>query len=265
MALKKYLKIISVFAKLSLMFQTAHRGSFFLAVLAKSLRMGLLLVFFQAIYLNVNMVAGWSFREIFLLVLSFLTSECLAIITFHRNLFYYFPKMLKSGDFDLVLAKPINPLFYSAFRVIDIMDLSSFAFVIFLWIYFFTHFPFAVSISTIFVYIFALSSGIIFLFSLTLFLASTCFWVLVGQGLGRFFEGVVRMARYPTNIFNGFLRTFFFYIFPIATIATVPARVLTGVIEIQYLIFAFVFSLILLFFSLKFWNFALRHYSSASS
>lgn len=263
--MKKYLKVFWQFAKISLMNQMAYRPSFFLAVIGKICRMILVLIFFQVIYFNVSQIVGWDYKQIVLLVLTYISIESIAIVTFHRNLFYHFPDLLRKGTFDFIITKPVNTLFYTSFRIIDLMDLTSSFIIVFFWVYFLKKFSFNFSFESIILYILLVANALLFLFTLTLLVASLSFWTIMGTGLGRFFENVMRIARYPTDIFKGVFKFLLIYIIPISVIATVPVKTLLGFITWPYLIYAFGFTLILFLISLKFWNFALRHYTSASS
>jgi ABC-2 type transport system permease protein len=46
---------------------------------------------------------------------------------------------------------------------------------------------------------------------------------------------------------------------------TIPAKALGGYTELSTIFFSILFGVVLLFLSLRFWNFALRKYTSASS
>jgi ABC-2 type transport system permease protein len=138
-SMKKYFRIFWQFAKISLMNQMAYRPSFFLAVIGKTFRIAILLIFFKVIYLSIKNIAGWDFNEILALTATYLTVEFFAVITFHRNLFYQLPWLIRRGNLDFILTKPINPLFHTSFRVVDMFDLTSFAPVLFLWAYIVFH------------------------------------------------------------------------------------------------------------------------------
>jgi len=194
-----------------------------------------------------------------------LTVESTILTTFHRNLSYYLPDLLKKGDFDFLLTKPLNPLFYSSFRIIDLMDLTSSSLVIFLWYYYFTHYASAFSFLSFILYLILLGFGLIFLFSLLVIFASSAFWTINATGLGRFFEDIIRTGRFPTDVFKGAFSFLFLYVFPIATIATVPSKAFLGTTNWPYYVYLVVFTFILTLISKKVWNYALKHYSSASS
>ena len=263
--MKKYLKIIWVFSRVNLQNQMAYRPSFFLAVLGKTLRMLILILLFQVIYFNTPLLAGWKFEEIFLLIVTFLTIESIIIITFHRNLSYYLPYLIRKGEFDFLLTKPLNPLFHVSFRIIDLMDLTSALMVVYLWYYYFAHYASSISFLQILLYLVFIICALIFIFSLLVIIASSAFWTINATGLGRFFENLIRVGRFPTDIFRGIFSFLFLYIFPIGIVATVPSQILLGTVSWLYLFYLILFTAVLYLISQKVWHYALKHYSSASS
>jgi ABC-2 type transport system permease protein len=220
---------------------------------------------FQVIYFNTPLLAGWRYEDIFLLIVTFLTVESLIIVTFHRNLSYYLPDLLKKGNFDFLLTKPLNPLFYSSFRIIDLMDLTSSILVVYLWYYYFVHYAASFSFFQVVLYLILIICSLVFIFSLLVIIASTAFWTINATGLGRFFENLVRVGRFPTDIFRGVFSFLFLYVFPIGIIATVPSKALLGLSNWHYHIYVILFTGILFWISKKVWNYALKNYSSASS
>lgn len=243
----------------------AYRPSFFLAIIGKVVRMLFLILFFQVIYMYTSVLSGWSFKEIFLLAITYLTVESVMIITFHRNLSYYLPDYLRKGDFDFLLTKPINLLFYTSFRIIDLMDSVSAVTIIYLWYYYISYYSLSLSFASSVLYIVFIFCAIVFVFSLLVVIASTAFWTINATGLGRFFENLIHTARFPTSIYRGFLSTLFLYIFPIGFVANVPSEVFLGKANPWYLGYALCFTFVFFFISQKIWNLALRRYSSASS
>lgn len=245
--------------------QLAFRPSFILAIIGKVARALILILMFQVIYFNTPLLAGWKYEEIFLLLVTFLTIESIIIITFHRNLSYYLPNLLRKGNFDFILTKPLSPLFQTSFRVIDFMDLASFTVVAYLWYYYFSHYAPAFSFGQIIFYLLLLVNALFFIFSLLTIIATSAFWTINTDGLGRLFENIIRIARFPTDIFRGLVGFIFLYLFPIGMISTVPSKFLIGTIKWYYLLYLILFNIFLFLASQKVWRFGLKHYSSASS
>lgn len=261
----KYLRVLHVMAKISLMTSLSSRGTFFIGVFAKMLRAVLVVVFFQAIFFNVSSFAGWSFDEIILLTTIYLTFEIIVVITFHRNLAYWFPDLLLRGEFDLALIRPISPLFFVSFRIIDWFDITSLPPIIILWWYVFTRTGFVFTAPDFALFLVFLFLGIVLYFGLMIFLGGVAFWTINPQGVGRLMERIFMAGRYPASAFTGKVRAVLLFILPVSLFATLPAEILLHRFDFSYLIFAIIVTLLVFFGSLWFWKFALKHHSSASS
>lgn len=262
----RYLRLFRTLIKFGFIRATAYPPSFFAAIIGKFLRIGLTLVFFQAIYLHTSILAGWNYSEILVLAASYFSFEVIALATFWRNLMFWLPQRLQDGSFDLLLTKPISPLFYTSFKIIDAFDITASSISVgLLWWYIFSKQIIAPSLFEIGLFLLLSVIAIIFLFSFLLIIASISFWTITATGAGRLFESVFRAARFPGDIFKGPARIALLYILPVGLIVSVPADVLRGKLAWPHIIYFFVFAAILSFIAYRFWNYALRHYSSASS
>lgn len=260
---KRHFRVLKAFAKISLTNQLVYKPSFFLALLGKTLRLVLLIVFFDVVFLKTKVIGTWNFNQILLLIG---TADFLQLIlraTFHRNLAYYFPQEdLKMGLFDFKLVKPINTLFYTSFAKLDFMDIFSMIPTLIVIAVALKRLALSLTIGNISLYLLLMTNALLFIYSLLLILATISFWSVQSTGMGRLFENIIRLSRYPTDIYHGLLRTFIMYVLPISIIAVVPSQSLLGTLNPQYMLYAFGFSIILFFIAIRFWNFGLRHYSS---
>lgn len=262
----RYLRLFIVLIKFGFIRATAYPPSFFAAILGKFLRIGLTLVFFQAIYLHTSILAGWNFSEILVLAASYFSIEVIVLATFWRNLMFWLPQRLQDGSFDSLLTKPIYPLFYTSFKIIDAFDLTaSFISLALLWWYIFSRHIIVPTFFEAGLFMFLSAIAVIFIFSLLLIIASTAFWTITATGAGRLFESVFRAARFPGDIFKGPAKIALLYILPIGLIISIPADVLRGKFAWPHIIYLIIFTAVLSFIAFKFWHFALRRYSSASS
>lgn len=262
-SLTKTLRIVGHFAKLSLMEQTIFRQSFVTAVIGKILRVGLVLLFFSAIYARVSTFAGWNFHHALMLVAIFALVDFAVSITFMRNLAYHFSTQIQRGEFDLVLSRPINPLLWATLRRIDIFDLVSAIPVIGLLVY-------ALAINHIALTFVTVSTSLILIvaaygavFAFYLLLASTFFWSVIGSGAGRFAEGLFKLGRVPSDVYTGASRVVFTYIIPVALLATIPAKTLLGTGSWALAAYSIGLSAGFVALSLSVWERGLRHYTSA--
>lgn len=261
----RYLKLLKAFSIFSIQEQMAYPINFWLAILMKVLRVGIVLIFFKAIYLKVNNIAGWSFADVIFIFATFSFVDFIANVTFARSFGLWFSRMLQNGKFDYQIIKPANLQFCTAFGIIDFMDLASFAPIAVLYWYAISQIAAPIVLSNIILYLVLVASAIIFLYAFLLMLATINFWTIQSYGLWKFAQGVIWTSRYPTDIFFGVWRIAFSYIFPIAFIATWPAKAFFGVLSWQNIIYALIFTTIFFWFANRFWNYGVRHYSSASS
>lgn len=96
-------------------------------------------------------------------------------------------------------------------------------------------------------------------------ITTTNFWFINIYNLEDLFHEISQVGRVPVYVFQRGMRFIFTYIIPVAFIATFPVQVLLGRSDPKITVLALVLALISFFLSQKFWNFALKHYSSASS
>ena len=75
----------------------------------------------------------------------------------------------------------------------------------------------------------------------------------------------VVIGRFPLNSFSFSLRIFFSVIIPIAFITTIPSEVFLGLSQLWKILLEVFVATVFLITSRKFWLFALKFYTSATS
>jgi ABC-type uncharacterized transport system permease subunit len=119
----RYFQIFSHLIKISLMRQMAYRPNFFMLVVGKVIRIGLLFFFSQAIFLKIDRIGAWSYEQVLLLFATFHIVDFLMSISFQRNLAFFLPRNIQTGDLDHRMILPVNLLFISSLEQIDLADL----------------------------------------------------------------------------------------------------------------------------------------------
>jgi len=74
-----------------------------------------------------------------------------------------------------------------------------------------------------------------------------------------------QLTRIPIDITGKVLRPLFTFVIPLAFVATIPAQALIGKLSPWLVVYGVGAAAFLLWLSHRLWNFALRHYTSASS
>jgi ABC-2 type transport system permease protein len=96
-------------------------------------------------------------------------------------------------------------------------------------------------------------------------LHSLAFWFVRVENLSQLFYALFETARFPVGVFPRWLRIVFTFVIPVAFITTVPASAAVGTLGWSLGPAAPAIALLGLFVSHVVWQFALKHYTSASS
>jgi len=243
----------------------AYRPHFFMMIAGKVIRIGLLFFFFQAIFFQVDRIGQWSFDGVLLLFATFHIVDFLMSITFQRNLSFSLPRKVQSGDLDMRIILPSNLLFFLSFEDLDLMDFFSFIPTLGFLGYVLYRLDFAFSWTQLVTYALLLFSALVFLFAVILIIGTISFWTTQAYGMARIFDDLLKIGRYPLDIFQGFWKVAFIYFLPLVVIAQIPSQVLLGILSVKFVLYSFCVAGVSLVVALNFWKMGIRNYSSAST
>ena len=107
--------------------------------------------------------------------------------------------------------------------------------------------------------------SICILYSLWFFISTTTIWFVKTWNATEVLRSFLYIGRFPLNSFSFTIRIFFSVFIPIAFITTIPSEVFLGLSQLWKIFLEIIVAIVFLFSSRKFWLFALKFYSSASS
>lgn len=264
--IKRYIKLYIVFLRQSFIWEMSSRFSYLMGLFVEFGYQITLLFFFQVVYGNVKEIAGWNYYEIlFLTGLTTLTSETILPMVYILN-FARLPQMIKDGDIDQVLTKPINSLFFlSLSRPYTsglVASLSGWGLIY----YSLNHLNIALSISNVFSGIMIFICGWIMMYSIFVIFSSLSFKFIGSSQLPNLaLSIIVFFKEKPHDIYQGILKIIFYFVFPIVFACSIPAKAVLHGIDFRIFILAIFISILFLTIALKLWNTMIKHYSSASS
>ena len=121
------------------------------------------------------------------------------------------------------------------------------------------------SLSFLTLFLITIICSIFILYSLWFFISTTTIWFVKTWNATEVLRSFLYIGRFPLNSFSFSLRIFFSVVIPIAFITTIPSEVFLGLSQFWKISLEVLVSMIFLVTSRKFWLFALKYYSSASS
>lgn len=231
-------------------------------LLGKIIRVILFLVFLGFLFKGANGIAGYSRTQIIFFYLSFNLTDTLAQL-FYREV-YRFRQLVVSGSLDYVLVKPLNPLIRVLMGGGDVLDLIMLCLLLTITAVFAVQ-NLTITFGSLTIYLALLANG---------FLIATAFHILVlGIGimttsvdhLTMIYRDMTSMMRIPVDLYIEPIRFLLTFILPLGIMITFPAKAFLGILSWQLILLSLAFGLVSFTLSLKYWNYAVKRYSSASS
>ncbi|RJR28935.1 hypothetical protein C4564_03855 [Candidatus Microgenomates bacterium] len=259
--MKKLIDLYITYQKLSLKKMQYFRISTFLGFANLFVWVIIDLLFFKSIFSSTGNVAGWDFWDSVLLIFTLslfwdifwrMTSGGIVSI----------PDKVHNGDISNYLLKPVNPLAHLAVSEVGILDNSLNTPVLFIYYFINNGFPF--SLGQIFVYILMVFMGVGIFTWIMLAIVSLSFWATNVDYLANIYWELQNIARYPKDIFDGFLANLFLYILPVFFIANIPVNILRQGININNVMLGVALNIILFLFSKAIWKRGLSAYNGTS-
>lgn len=261
--MKRYLRLFFSLLKFStkndLEYRVSAIGNFFYTLLS----LGINLFFINIFFSYVHELNNWSKYEAFLLTGIFRVVLGLqAILT--RGIFKL-PDYVRKGELDLLLTKPIDSQFYVSLRLPRVMALMETlpGFIIIFYAIF--NMNLNMNFINISMLIVSLFFGSLIFYSILFIIATFAIWLKGFYSLPDLFYIIREPLGIPVDILGKTASFILTFIIPLSFIITVPVKIFLGKDSIIYFFGSFFITASLFFLSIWFWNFSLKHYTSASS
>ena len=265
-----YLRVWLRFFKNSLVREMTFRGNFLIETVTQVFWVTAQIILFDIIYRHVPAIEGWNRYEYFAFMATGMLVNALVEAFFMPNC-ANFSELIRKGDLDFVLLKPIDTQFLVSFQSVDLAMINQVLMSIALMTYSLSHLEVTITAGNVIMYLLLVLVATALFYSLMIALASTSIWLGRNQGLYDFWFYITVFARYPRNFYQqagGEALLFAFsYIIPILLVITVPARVILGAVEPNEIVLflAPALTVICLLASRWIFHWSLNHYRSASS
>ena len=268
-AAQRYLRLFSALARFGLLRELAFRGNFLIKMSVELLWLGILLLFYRTIFTKTNTVAEWSEWQYLFFVGCFYAVEGLMETLFLENC-NNFADLVRSGDLDFYLLKPIDEQFLVTCKNIEWSTAPNCLLGFIVMITALYQQGVAVQFWNVMLFIAMLVCGIAIAYSCLLILTSTSVWLMRNQTLYELWWLFTSLVRYPreiymANIWASAMGYFFWFVVPILLVVNVPARVMMKAFDPWNAIYMTVAAVVLLWVSRQFFKFSLKKYRSASS
>jgi ABC-2 type transport system permease protein len=272
-----YFRVWSTFLRNSVVREMSFRGNFLITIVTRAFWFAAQLILFEIIFKTVPAIGAtgtagaWQREEYFAFMATGMLINAVVETFFMPNC-ANFSELIRTGNLDFALLKPIDTQFLISFEKVNVAMLNQVLLAGALLGYSLWLLDRPISIAQASMYLLLLGIGVAFFYSLMIALASTSIWFGRNQGLYDFWFYITAFARYPQSIYSGspageILRFAFSYVMPILLVVTVPARVLLSkTLDPSWLhLVGIAATLVGLVVSRWVFHWSLRSYRSASS
>ena len=220
---------------------------------------------FEAIYGHVDNIRGWGHGEILIFIGTFsLIDSINMVISFFGVI--SIPEKIQTGELDLYLTKPVNPLLRITFEKADPGAIPLLIFSACIIGYGVRESGMSLSYAKVIGYLVMVLLMTILLYDMELLLRCFAFFVFSVNNLMKIENTAMDLCmKIPGTAFYGIYKFIFYCILPYGVIATLPTQALIGALSAKGLMFGVIIVCIFTFIALSFWTYGVHRYESASS
>jgi len=257
----RYSKIWWLMSKNAFLAVLTQRVGFGIFLLGKLLRFIFFFGFIFFLLKGTNRLAGYDLNQTLLFFLTFSLIDTLSQF-FFREVYRFRPQVI-SGNFDLVLVKPVNALFRSLMGGADIIDLVTIPPLIFAVAYIGSLLHPGILHATY--YILLVFNGLILATAFHIAVLALGIITLEVDYTIMVYRDLTNFTRFPIDIYKGPAKGILTFLIPVGVMMAFPAKAALGLISFSGVVWSVALGVFALFLALRFWNFALKKYASASS
>jgi ABC-2 type transport system permease protein len=260
------LRLIFEFFKVSTQAELAYRANFFIRFLNAILNLVTGVLSLTVIFNQVESIKGWDLPSAMALLGVYLLLASL------RGLFIG-PSLesvagmdgeIWQGTFDFTLLRPVDKQFLISFRHWRVLMLFDLCLALGVLGYAIHLMQAELTLLAVLGFIITLIAGVALLYAALLAFSALVFW-----NSGFLFTWIIndlfQLARYPVELYPGWLRLVLTWIIPVGLMTTIPAQALSGKLSWQWLILTLLFTIGALIGASWLFRQGLKKYTSASS
>ncbi|NBO92327.1 MAG: hypothetical protein EBV06_08475 [Planctomycetia bacterium] len=266
----RYLRLFGAFARIGLANEMAFRANFLMKMAVEALWLGILLLFYDVLFRSMGggTVAGWDrYGYLFFVGCNYALSG--VVETFFLENCTALSDLVRSGDLDQYLLKPIDEQFLVTCRHIDWSTFPNVVQGAGVMLYAMAALHWPAHLTQVIAFVVLFFCGVAMAYSFLLLLCSASVWMVRNQSLVEMWWLFTTLMRYPRELFHGTwvspIGMFFTYVVPVLLIINVPATIMVRGLDPWFAGFALFAAVVLLILSRQVFRLALRSYRSASS
>ena len=247
----RYLKILGLFWTTAIAAELEYRLNFAIAFFTSIANLIGSIFSLFLFYRTGYTFSDWSWEEA-LIVLGIFTLLQGFSATFLAPNLNRIVEQIEKGTLDFVLLKPVSSQFWLSARIISPWGFPDLIFGLILITYAGT--KLGISWQNYLLSIIPVGFGFIMLYSIWFILGATSIWFVKIYNVTEVLRGFLEAGKNPIVAYPTVYRFFFTFIIPVAFLTTVPAEVMLGRTELNWILGSGILAGISFIFSIFFWR-----------
>ncbi len=259
----RYLVLWWAFIKNCIVREMTFRLNFIFKVLFGSMWFVMNMLMFAVVFSQVREIAGWTKYEVFFLM--GVSHVILRLFeTFFMENLMQVPDLIRNGELDFYLIKPVHPQFLISTRYASFDSLLDTILGFVTMGYALVRLHHAVSPADLAAFILLALNGVLLYYSIMTIAVTFSFWFMRFHVMEIWWQ-MTNIARQPAEIFRGKLQFIFTFCIPMLVIANFPVNAYLSRLPWYLGLYGLGIMVALVLGSGWFFAYALRRYRSASS
>jgi ABC-2 type transport system permease protein len=260
---RKYLSLYSAFFRASLTADLEFRVNFATRILTDIFWYLAQVVSFEVLFNFTDNIGGWNRDEMRVFLGILFVIDAVFMVIFSSNL-DNLSDSVRKGNLDLLLTKPVNSQFIISCQRASTAHLGNLL-LAFVWL------GWALSRLEGFAWwrlgwlALAIPSGVLIFYGCRFFFSACAVIFTRAENLQYLWYHLYKLGMRPDTIYFPWLRFVVLTAIPVGLIASVPAQAVLGTADPWLVLWGVAAAGLIVLLSGKFWRYALRHYTSASS
>ncbi len=221
--------------------------------------------FFFALLLRVNgTIAGWNTAELYVLLATFTILDSFTWSFFNRIMRVY-TQSIFDGSFDLFLLRPVDPQLLLAIHDNNYSQISRLIIGAGILWWSVQKVGVPISLLTIAAYTALLGCSLLIIYNTWFAISTMAFYVERLNNINDIIPGLRRVFQVPRGIYQGMGALLFTVILPFGLLSSIPAEVLLGRWELNWLLYFMAFAIVSTVAARTFFHYSVLRYAGAGS
>ncbi|MCX7978850.1 MAG: ABC-2 family transporter protein [Bdellovibrionaceae bacterium] len=261
--MKKYIGLLVAFSKASFISDMEYRLNFVNRIAMDVVWYAVQIFAFEVLFRHTTHLGGWTVEQVRVFLGVLFAVDAIYMYVFSENL-DHFVELVRKGDLDLLLAKPVSAQFMVSFRKFHSASLVNFTMAV-AWLWWSLSFIPDFNPWRLLWLLVIFPCGLAVIYTIRFFFCSLALIFTRSDNLQFVWYHLWKLGQRPDSIYVPWFRYFLLSALPVGIIGSVPARLLMEQESLWLVPWSLGISFLMLGFSRRFWHFCLRQYSSASS